>query len=170
MSEELKTLIAKEAIRDQIYTYCHALDRIDNELGYTVFSEDSQVDYGPTFKGTGRDFIDMMLDIHRQDISTHHMMSNILIKVDGDKAVSETYMYASCKYPKQDGTTYCVEARCRDIDNWEVRNGKWVIVKRIVAGDNTRFMSKYRDLEDYNTDRDNRNDPSYAVLGDALFE
>ena len=37
--DEIKTLLAKEAIRDQIYVYCRALDRIDNELGYSVFAE-----------------------------------------------------------------------------------------------------------------------------------
>ena len=94
--DEIKTLLAKEAIRDQIYVYCRALDRIDNELGYSVFAEDSQVDYGPTYRGTGRGFIDNMLEQHRHMICTHHMMTNILIKVDGDKAVSETYMYAAC--------------------------------------------------------------------------
>ncbi len=166
MSEELKVLIAKEAIRDQIYTYCHALDRIDNELGYTVFSDDAVVDYGPFYKGTGHGFIDHCLNAHRGQLATHHMMTNVLIKVDGDKAVSETYMYAANKYPMDDGRNYSTEARCRDIDNWECRDGKWVIVKRIVAGDNTRLLSKYKDLENYNTCRgDNcREDPSYILF------
>ena len=81
---ELEKLIEKDAIRDQIYNYCRALDRIDNELGYTVFAEDAVVDYGPTYKGTGRGFIDMMLKMHRTMVSTHHMMTNILIKFDED--------------------------------------------------------------------------------------
>ena len=46
------------------------------------------------------------------------------------------------------------------------RDGKWLIVKRIVAGDNTRILSHYKDLEMYNTSRDDKNDPSYAVLGE----
>ena len=37
--KELQQLLAKEAIRDQIFNYCRALDRIDNELGYTIFSD-----------------------------------------------------------------------------------------------------------------------------------
>ena len=165
-NEELQVLLDKDAIRDQIYTYCRALDRIDNELGYSVFAEDSHVNYGPTFpSGTGREFIDMMLKMHRKMISTHHMMTNILIKVKGDKAVSETYMYAGCKYPSKKGP-FSVEARCRDIDRWEKRDGKWLIVDRVVAGDNTMMITPGTDLENYNTERNNRKDHSYTVFSE----
>ena len=85
---ELEKLVEKDAIRDQYYVYARALDRIDNPLGKTVFAEDAQVDYGPTYKGTGYGFIDMMLKMHRKMVSTHHVMTNILIKLneDGTKA------------------------------------------------------------------------------------
>ena len=160
---ELEKLIEKEAIRDQIYNYCRSLDRIDNELGYSVFAEDAKVDYGPTYKGTGRGFIDMMLDMHRKMVSTHHMMTNILIKFsdDGARAASETYMYAACKYKNKAGkATFTVEARCRDIDKWEKRDGKWVIVERIVAGDNTMILPAPQYTDDYNNGRDKTEDPS----------
>lgn len=170
-NKDIETLLAKEAIRDQIYTYCRALDRIDNELGYSVFAEDSKVNYGPTFpKGNGRQFIDNMLNQHRHMISTHHMMTNILIKVDGNKAASETYMYAACKFPKKlkggKKSTFTVEARCRDIDKWECRDGKWLIVERVVAGDNTMIVVPGQDLENYNTERNNKKDPSYKFFAD----
>lgn len=160
---DLEKLLAKEEIRDQIYTYCRALDRIDNELGYSVFAEDAQVDYGPTYKGTGWGFIDMMLKTHRKMVSTHHMMTNILIKFseDGTRAASETYMYAACKYKNKAGkATFTVEARCRDIDKWEKRDGKWLIVERIVAGDNTFLVPAPQYTEDYNNGRDKTEDPS----------
>ena len=148
---DLEILVEKDKIRDQIYNYCRALDRIDNELGYTVFADDAEVDYGPTYKGTGRGFIDMMLKQHRGMISTHHMMTNILIKFneDGTKAASETYT---------------VEARCRDIDKWEKRDGKWVIVKRVVAGDNTFLVQGQTYTDDYNNGRDKVRDISYDFL------
>ena len=164
---DLEKLVAKEAIRDQIYRYCRSLDRIDNELGYTVFADDAEVDYGPTYKGTGRGFIDMMLKQHRGMISTHHMMTNILIKFneDGTKAASETYMYAACKYKNKKGVpTFTVEARCRDIDKWEKRDGKWVIVKRVVAGDNTFLVQGQTYTDDYNNGRDKVRDISYDFL------
>ena len=102
---DLEKLVEKDAIRDQYYVYARALDRIDNPLGKTVFAEDAQVDYGPTYKGTGYGFIDMMLKMHRKMVSTHHVMTNILIKLneDGTKAAAEAYMYAACKYRKRHG-------------------------------------------------------------------
>ena len=89
---ELEKLVEKDAIRDQYYVYARALDRIDNPLGKTVFAEDAQVDYGPTYKGTGYGFIDMMRKMHRKMVSTHHVMTNILIKLneDGTKAAAVT--------------------------------------------------------------------------------
>lgn len=166
-NNNLQALLDKDAIRDQIYVYCRALDRIDNQLGYSVFAEDSRVNYGPTFpSGTGREFIDNMLNQHRNMISTHHMMTNILIKLNGDKAVSETYMYAACKFPKKIGS-FTVEARCRDIDKWEKRDGKWLIVERVVAGDNTFIYApdnERKDLPNYNSFRDDGKDSSYAFF------
>ena len=140
---ELEKLVEKDAIRDQYYVYARALDRIDNPLGKTVFAEDAQVDYGPTYKGTGYGFIDMMLKMHRKMVSTHHVMTNILIKLN------------------EDGTKgMVVVARCRDIDLWEKRDGKWLVVKRTVAGDNTMIL--HPDFApDYNNGRDKVKDPSY---------
>ena len=93
---DLEKLVEKDAIRDQYYVYARALDRIDNPLGKTVFAEDAQVDYGPTYKGTGYGFIDMMLKMHRKMVSTHHVMTNILIKLneDGTKAAAVTAVVA----------------------------------------------------------------------------
>ncbi|MEG1869376.1 MAG: nuclear transport factor 2 family protein [Oscillospiraceae bacterium] len=167
MSEELKILLAKEAIRDQLYTYTRALDRIDKDLGYTVFAEDSTVNYGGFFpKGTGREFVDKCCNDHTHMISTFHQMTNVLIKIDGDKAASETYMLAACKYPKKDGSgAHTVVARCRDIDRWECRDGKWLIVDRVVAGDNTMFIDPEMDLPNYNMARD-KTDHSYTVFNE----
>ena len=74
-------------------------------------------------------------------------------------------MYAGCKYKNRKGVaTFTVEARCRDIDNWEKRDGKWVIVKRTVAGDNTFMVMEPRYTDDYNNGRDKVRDISYDVL------
>ena len=169
---DLEILIEKEKIRDQIYTYCRALDRIDNELGYTVFAEDAEVDYGPTYQGDGKGYIDTMLKTqHKMMISTHHMVTNVLVEFneDGTKAASEAYVSASCKYRTKTGKpSFTVEAHCRDIDQWEKRDGTWLIVKRVVAGDNT-YIVRPEYLEDYNNSRGKKADPAdqfFASLKD----
>ena len=80
------------------------------------------------------------------------------------RAASETYMDAACKYKNKAGeASFVVEARCRDIDKWEKRDGKWVITERVVAGDNT-FMLTPRYFDDYNNGRDTVKDPSYTFF------
>ena len=79
-----------------------------------------------------------------------------ILNEDGTKAAAEAYMYAACKY--RNGMV--VVARCRDIDLWEKRDGKWLVVKRTVAGDNTMIL--HPDFApDYNNGRDKVKDPSY---------
>ena len=70
-------------------------------------------------------------------------------------------MYAACKYKNKAGkATFTVEARCRDIDKWEKQDGKWVIVERVVAGDNTFIIPAPQYTDDYNNGRDKTEDPS----------
>ena len=155
---ELEKLVEKDAIRDQYYVYARALDRIDNPLGKTVFAEDAQVDYGPTYKGTGYGFIDMMLKMHRKMVSTHHVMTNILIKLneDGTKAAAEAYMYAACKY--RNGRA--VMAVARNTARGERRDGRCLVAKPPDPGDTTMLMPPYS-APNKNTGRNKVKDPSY---------
>ena len=72
-------------------------------------------------------------------------------------------MYAACKFPGKD-KPFTVEARCRDIDKWECRDGKWLIVERVVCGDNTFLIVPGRDFPNYNGERDNHEDPCYRFF------
>ena len=61
-----------------------------------------------------------------------------------------------------------MEAHCRDIDQWEKRDGTWLIVKRVVAGDNT-YIVRPEYLEDYYNSRGKKADPAdqfFASLKD----
>ena len=164
--------VEREEIKQQLYRYCHAVDRIDYELGRSVFAEGAVVDYGPTYQGDGKGYIDTMLKTqHKMMISTHHMVTNVLVEFneDGTKAASEAYVSASCKYRTKTGKpSFTVEAHCRDIDQWEKRDGKWLIVKRVVAGDNT-YIVRPEYLDDYNNSRGKKADPAdqfFASLKD----
>ena len=81
--------------------------------------------------------------------------------VDMDQVIEEKIgMSIADFFAKAGEASFTVEARCRDIDKWELRDGKWVIVERVVAGDNT-FMVTPRYFDDYKGGRDKVRDVSY---------
>ena len=50
----LETLVAKDEITEALAAYCRAVDRLDMELGRSVFHDDAIADYGVMYQGTGR--------------------------------------------------------------------------------------------------------------------
>lgn len=165
MDGALRDLIAKQAITEQIYTYCRAVDRIDNDLGRSVWHDDGTADYGPIFQGTGHGFIAYVEGSHRAKLGHSHQITNILIRVDGDHAVSEAYVIATLRF-EQDGVLRHATVQGRYLDRWSCRAGRWAIDHRQFVHDldevrdvaGTRFQSWGR--------RD-RDDPSYALFATA---
>src|SRR5215510_760085 len=95
MADTLETLIAKQAITETLHRYCYAMDRIDPVLGSQVWHPDGMAHYGETiFEGTGADFVEQTLEIHRATKGTSHQVTNIMITIDGDAATSECYVHA----------------------------------------------------------------------------
>ena len=121
----LATLHAKQAITEVLHRYCHAMDRIDHELGYQVWHPDGTADYEGVFQGTGRGFVDWVLDQHRTFDGTSHQVTNIQIDVAGDEATSEAYVTACNRKGDQDWVI-----RARYIDTWSCREGEWRIGAR----------------------------------------
>ena len=55
----LREVADRQAITDQLYRYCRAMDRIDHDLGYSIWHEDGTADYGAgVWQGSGRGFVD----------------------------------------------------------------------------------------------------------------
>lgn len=153
----------REAITDQIYRYCRAMDRIDRELGYSVWHEDGTADYGPDiFQGTGRDFIDHVCIQHAQTLGHSHQMSNIIIEIDGGKAASESAVTATLRIMRDDKLLQ-IMVWSRYVDTWSKRDGRWAIDHRIAINDfdDIREATPLRPATRGSRDR---NDPSYTVL------
>jgi hypothetical protein len=53
----LVELLAKQAITEQIYRYCRAMDRIDSDLGRSVWHSDGRAYCGPIFRAMGHEFV-----------------------------------------------------------------------------------------------------------------
>ena len=125
MSDGLETLLAKQAITETLYRYCHAVDRIDPDLGAQIWNEDGLAHYGEIFEGTGAEFIDFVFDQHRSCDVTSHQLTNILIEVDGNRADSESYVTACIRAFGVD-----VTVRGRYMDTLSCRSGVWGIDER----------------------------------------
>jgi hypothetical protein len=130
VSDGLDTLLAKQAITEVLYRYCHAVDRIDPALGAQIWHEDGLALYDDVFEGTGAGFIDYVFEIHRNCDATSHQLTNILIEVDGDRADSESYVTACIRAAGVD-----VIVRGRYLDTWSCRSGKWRIDQRRYTND-----------------------------------
>ncbi len=153
----------RQAITDLNYRYCRAMDRIDHELGYSIWHADGSADYGAdVFQGSGRDFIDHVCKQHASLLTHSHQVTNIIIELDGDKAGSEAYVTATLRMMRGDKLVQ-MTVLSRYIDIWSKRDGRWGIDKRVTIMD----MDEIREvtpMKQHDRGKRDRSDPSYAAL------
>ena len=160
---ELRALLDKQAITDQLANYCRAVDRLDKALGYGVFHEDSTADYGAdVYQGSGRGFIDSVCAAHLHCINHSHQVCNSVIALDGDAAGSETYFHSATRLMIE-GKLKQIRVYGRYLDRWSRREGRWAICARktIFDFDETRDVVLTERREQGARDQ---TDPSYAFL------
>lgn len=157
----MEVVIAKDQIKDQIYNYCRGLDRMDRPLALSVWHPDAVVESGPN-KMTGPEWIDSAWRVHEKIFAHTHQMTNVLIKVNGEKATSETYFITSLRGEPTPESASTRLIRGRYLDRWSKRGGRW-------AMDYRRILVDFTTVEDStgknppSAGRRDRNDPSYGV-------
>jgi len=168
MAKGIEQLLARQAITDQLYTYCRAFDRLDDELALSVWHEDGTVQYGGADTQLIQDYLGPSTDLRRGLLNCSHQVTNILIKIDANKAVSEAYVTASLQeMPDENNNVVENLYRGRYIDQWSCRNGKWAIDHRIFVPDSyTRhsFVNGFIGSSFLNVARRDRSDPSYSAF------
>ncbi len=161
---EIQALVDKQAIRDLIYTYCRAVDRLDVPLGHSIWHEDGYADYGQGYyQGPGRGVIDTICQHHLGLLSHSHQVANILIELDGDEAGSESYVTGSMRMERE-GKLYHIGVWGRYLDRWQRREGRWGLLHRVVVFDHQE-LRETDDMPGHGIPpaRD-RSDPSYRIL------
>lgn len=160
-------LVDKQAITEQLYRYCRAVDRLDVPLGHSVFHEDATADYGPTgFKGGGREAIDYICTAHLHLEAHSHQVTNILIELDGDRASSEAYVTATLRGGRDDAA-FQMQVWARYCDTWSRREGAWRIDHRNTVID-FDTIADARPRQEHTWTRRDPQDPSYAILKGLL--
>jgi hypothetical protein len=150
------------AITDKIYRYCRSVDRLDVPLGHTVFHEDSFADFGASYVGTGRGWIDFICVEHLNFLHHSHQVTNIIIEVNGDRAGSEAYVTATLRSRKGDRVVQR-QFWARYVDAWSKRGGDWAIDRRECVIDFDAQMDVTPINDNKRATRDH-GDPSYSVL------
>jgi len=162
----LKTLVDRRAITDLIYRYCRSMDRIDPELGHTIFHADATADYGAEiFQGSGCGAIDHICAVHRHAQVHTHQVTNILLELNGDHAASESYYVSALRMVINDQlmqfTTWG-----RYLDKWSRRDGRWGINHRVAMRDLDE-INEARPMSQLDRGRRDNTDPSYALFNEV---
>lgn len=169
-SADIEQLLSKQAITELIYKYPRGLDRLDRDILLSLGHADAKIQFGSTVFPTWAAYVDWLLKAHEPMLGNNHRITNILIEVRGDTAVSESSGTATLLVPQQ-GRDDQYEERwmhSRYLDRWSRRGGKWALDHRQTVIDYRRisYVSAADVKSRYQIGaRSGRDDPSYKLLG-----
>jgi hypothetical protein len=156
------------AIRDVLMRYCRSMDRMDRALGLSVWHPDGTANYADMYEGTGAGFIDWVFLAHQGMLRHSHQITNVLVEVNGDHAVSEAYVTVVLWSMPVESPTEII-SRGRYLDRWSKRDGRWAIDHREYVTDlMTATPLSPEALEGVAAaSRRDRDDVSYALFGSS---
>jgi hypothetical protein len=131
---DLQALIAREAIRDCLHRYCRGIDRADEDALRSAYWPDA-TDHHGAYQGSASGFIDQALARLRKGGRRVHMISNILIKLQGQDAAVESYFLALQTSTDQESLWQETFLCGRYVDRFECRSGEWRVADRTVVYD-----------------------------------
>jgi hypothetical protein len=177
LEARLRRIEDRQAIYDVIVRYCRGVDRSDPDLVLSAFHDDA-IDNHFGVVMPFREAIGTLKAPRSADgrptsktISMHNIC-NVLIEIDGDVALSETYVTVIVRIPREGGAVDWMHAG-RYVDRFERRNGEWRIAFRTVVYDLERFdqvvpapegISQARYLDNAVRGRRGRADFSYEIF------
>jgi hypothetical protein len=138
-ADQLQRLTVRAQIHDAIMRYARGVDRCDKELIVSAFHPGATVDY-TTFTGSPEEFADWVIPMHLNAfVWTTHLNVNHLVEFNGDRAVGETYVQATLRF-ERDGELFDLHGFGRYFDQYEPRDGSWLITYRRAIVDTERTV------------------------------
>jgi len=144
-SQILHELADREAIRECLYRYSRGVDRLDADMIRSAYWPDA-VDEHLDFAGNAEEFIAWSFPIMGTMDQTMHMIGNVLMRIEGDRADVESYFYGYHRVNGPDGNKADVIGAGRYLDNFEKRGDEWRIARRFVQTD---WFRQYPDSADW---------------------
>jgi hypothetical protein len=129
---------AESDIEVLLLRYATAIDTRDWGLFRRCFTDDAATDYGEVGSWRTLDEIArFMEDAHIGFAATNHMMSNIVVAVDGAEAGARSYVHAVLAFPDDAGWIDCVGTFQDELvltrDGWRIAR-RTFRVTRLAAG------------------------------------
>jgi hypothetical protein len=122
----------REAIRDCLMRYCRGIDRMDAEVLASAYWPGA-MDHHTGFTGTVEQFIAWALPRLAAMEQAMHMIGNVLIRIEGDSAKVESYLWSVSVLPGEAPRQVMVCGRY--LDKFEKRDDEWRIAERLVVHD-----------------------------------
>lgn len=161
---QLHELASKQAIRDTLSRYCRGVDRMDKAMACSVWHDDGTAHYIDMFEGSGHGFVDWVWQAHASMERHSHQISNVLIEVEGNTAVSEAYVTVVLwTNPDNTGQQQEIIGRSRYLDRWSCRDERWAIDHRTHVLDMQTINLLTRGDVNKQSRRDT-DDASYSLL------
>lgn len=126
---ELQALLDKKAIEETLVLYLRGCDRADISLVERAYHDDAWEDHGGTFDGPASEWVNVIRGRLPKAGLMNHLMMNLMIELDGDKAVAEAYILTASRL-KVDGQWFDTRTLARTVDRFEKRDGVWKIARR----------------------------------------
>lgn len=117
-------LIARHGILNALANHSRGVDRADGSLLGAAYHPGATVDYG-FYAGEASALVDILASAMKASLPTLHRTSNCEIRVNGDRAVSESYVVAYTEEPETQRMIFG-----RYLDRHSLRGGAWRLTHR----------------------------------------
>lgn len=130
LTEQVDVLLSRAAIEEVVLDYARGNDLADEAMMRGCFWPESTHKHGG-YEGSSTGFVDFAMKIVNRLKYCKHHITNVSIRVKGDRAFAESYYYAHHRRPNKDGTgEEDAFFEGRYIDLFERRAGTWKIIRR----------------------------------------
>jgi ketosteroid isomerase-like protein len=137
LRRQLDQLTSKDAIRDVLSRYARSTDRGDLEMLKSCYWEDAFDAHGAAFAGNAAEFAEFILGPDQLGAlpDVRHLITNVMIDLDGDRAFSESSFLCTLEVPLNGGGVADAQSEGRYFDVFKRRNGEWRIWRRLMQSE-----------------------------------
>lgn len=130
LAEQVDALASRATIEEVLFDYARGNDHCDEAMIRDCFWPESTHKHGG-YDGTSSGFVDFAMKILPKLKYSKHHITNVSVRVKGNRAFSECYYYAHHRRDRKDGTgEEDAFFEGRYIDLFERRGGTWKIIRR----------------------------------------